>query len=181
MIGIILSTGLGIVAQQSEETKAAEAAVKIERLLSPTIEGIQFSTRYDVPCKKLVLDCEDLRKRIANQKLAEVDKQWGFTVEFFLDHKDAESFIAGKDVKPNLEYSRLLHCVVANDNDEDPHSDITMVCENSTPDSNPTVNDGNVRDAINMQRAVCLVDIDTSGGIFLSDGRDGALYFGSTY
>jgi hypothetical protein len=179
LIGIILSTGLGIAAQRTEENsnrkKAAEDADKIDRLLSPTIEGIQFSTRYNLPCKKAAWDCEDLRKRIkANEKLAEVNREWALTVDFFLDQKDAESFIAGKDVKPNLEYSRLLDCVVANASEEDPHSDIIMVCENSFPDSNPTKNDGNVRDAISMQRAICLALIDTWGGAFLSDGRDGA-------
>jgi hypothetical protein len=196
MIGIILSTGLGIAAQRTEEnrnqkkanddanaalalaTKSDQTLDKIERLLSPTIEGIQFSTRYDLPCKKFDWDCKDLRKRIKadpSARLAEVNHQWGFIVQFFVNSKDAESFIAGKkDVEPDLEYNRLSNCVIANENEEDPNSDILMACEDSEPGSNPSVNNGNVTDAIIMQRSVCLVHIDTWGGIYLSEGTMGA-------
>jgi len=102
LIGIVLSTGLGIPAQQAEESiqgkKAAVAEDKVERLLSPTLEGIQFSTRYNLPCQKLALDCKDLRKRIkAQEKIAQVNREWALTVKFFLNQKDAESFIAGDE------------------------------------------------------------------------------------
>src|SRR5580700_1071804 len=158
LIGIVLSTGLGIPAQQAEESiqgkKAAVAEDKVERLLSPTLEGIQFSTRYNLPCQKLALDCKDLRKRIkAQEKIAQVNREWALTVKFFLNQKDAESFIAGKDVKPNLAYTDLLNCVVANVSDENPQSDVIMACDSSDSDSIPTRNDTNVRDAISMQRA----------------------------
>jgi|HubBroStandDraft_4_1064222.scaffolds.fasta_scaffold68339_2 hypothetical protein len=179
LIGIVLSTGLGIPAQQAEESiqgkKAAVAEDKVERLLSPTLEGIQFSTRYNLPCQKLALDCKDLRKRIkAQEKIAQVNREWALTVKFFLNQKDAESFIAGKDVKPNLAYTDLLNCVVANVSDENPQSDVIMACDSSDSDSIPTRNDTNVRDAISMQRATCIVLVDTWGGAFISDGRDGA-------
>jgi hypothetical protein len=211
MIGIIFSTGLGIAAQRAEDesnrhkeedtvtaalnlSKKSDVALeRLARLSSPSVEGIQFSARYNLPCKEAATilqsgppkvremweevagDCKSLQKRInANRdRLIEVNREWSLTVQFFLSEVEAVSFIGGKSFKPNLEYRFSLDCVAADANDKGPNSDITMACKTSPSDSGPSRNDGNIKSGVDLQRAAFLVQVEPRLPAFVSDGSGG--------